>query len=347
MRDYYKSLSELDPNSESLSVTVIKGSGAGEKAILSNGKITFLSDRNGFLSAREKDIAALSYTGISGLDGSEIYTELIGHRKDLVVCGCGHVSIPIIKLAKMVDFHVTAIDDREEFIKNAEAAGADECISAPFDEALARIEGNPYTYFVIVTRGHHWDELCLKSICAKSSAYIGAMGSKRRVEVVKQNLLKEGIDESITDSIHAPIGLEIGSDTPEEIAVSIIAEIISIKNRKKDMAFPADILTEITGRNHTPPYPGHMMLSTIIRKEGSAPREAGTKMLVTDDGRMINTIGGGLLEAKIKARCLEILKDSKDSSPKPELLHLALNAGALSEEGEVCGGTVDVLLEKI
>lgn len=343
MNEFFRAIENCDPNSDSVSLTVISGESLGEKGVVTDGKIVCLSNGDGFIRAHENELAGITESGIHSIDGTEVYTEYVGHEKRLIVCGCGHVSIPIISLGKMVGFRVTAIDDRPEFGENAKKAGADEVISAPFNETLQSIESDQFTYYVIVTRGHHWDEECLKLICQKAHAYVGMMGSKRRVAIVKENLVKEGIDKDVMASVHSPIGLKIGSETPEEIAISILAEIIQVKNVKKDYAIPKDILSAINGTGHEEALPGRKILATIISKQGSAPREAGTKMLITEDA-IVNTIGGGLLESKIITKAREMLSSA---NAKPVLMHLTLSADAASLEGEVCGGVVDVFLEEI
>ncbi|MCR4656604.1 MAG: XdhC family protein [Lachnospiraceae bacterium] len=362
MNGYYKALKSCDPNEETITLTVINGDAAGEKAVISGEKPVYYSKENGFLKLHEKELCSLSGSGIVTVDGFQIYHEKLGHEKKLVICGCGHVSIPVIRLAKMVGFKVTAIDDRPEFADKAKEAGADLVISGTFKKALGSIDGDPFTYYVIVTRGHRWDEECLFEICGKKHAYIGMMGSKRRIAMAKESLLNEGIDRSIIDSLHSPIGLEIGSETPEEIAVSVMAEIIQVKNMNPDHPIPEDILAAInrqeteeaseeTEGTHTASGENgslntvnrKMILATIIRREGSAPREAGAKMLFTGDSA-INTIGGGLLEARAKKKALEMIEKG---AQKPEILHLELTADAAATEGEVCGGRVDILLEPV
>ena len=343
MNSYFRTLEKCDPNTVSVSVTVLSGVHIGEKAVISSGGFQYLSNENGFIRSHEEELFSVTESGIHSVDGTEIYTEFVGHEKKLVICGCGHVSMPIIHLGKMLGFKVTAIDDRPEFVDKAFAAGADEVIPASFSDALEQIESDLFTYYVIVTRGHHWDEVCLRSICGKPHAYVGMMGSARRVAVVRENLVKEGIDKNVMDGVHSPIGLKIGSETPEEIAVSIMAEIIKVKSEKKDYTVPRDILKAVNGSGHEEPLPGRKILATIISKEGSAPREAGTKMLVTKDG-IVNTIGGGLLEAQVINRSRELL--SSDSI-RPERLHLTLSADAASLEGEVCGGVIDFFLDEV
>ncbi len=343
MREFFKAIKSVDPDKECFSVTLLEGEGAGEKAVMSGGAPFYLSRPEGFIKAHLKELSD-ALPGCGSIDGSGYYKELIGHRKDMVICGCGHVSIPIIKLAKTVGFNVIAIDDRSEFVKNALKAGADQGIEDSFENALKGIKGNSFTYFVIVTRGHSYDEECLKEISSKPHAYIGAMGSKRRIAIVKENLINAGVDRQVIESLHSPIGLDIGSETPEEIAVSVLAEIISVKNKIRDSAFPKDIMTEILGTEHQSPYEGRMVLATIIRKSGSAPREVGTKILVTDQGKAVNTIGGGLMEAQVIKTAREILEKGAGAL---KVIRVGLDNDAASKEGEVCGGELDILLEMI
>lgn len=103
----------------------------------------------------------------------------------MVVCGAGHISIPIIRIGKMLGFHVTVIDDRLSFANTARKEGADTVICKPFGEALEEINGSTGHYFIIVTRGHRYDQDCLSQIIGKKNAYIGMIGSKVRVKLVK------------------------------------------------------------------------------------------------------------------------------------------------------------------
>ena len=97
-------------------------------------------------------------------------------------------------------------------------------ICAPFEEALDKIPGSTDTYFVILTRGHRYDQICLEKIAAKEHAYIGMIGSRRRTALVKQCLVEKGVDKKVLDAVYTPIGLDIGAQTPAEIGVAIIGE---------------------------------------------------------------------------------------------------------------------------
>ena len=161
--------------------------------------------------------------------GERIFQERISRPAKLVICGAGHVSMPIIRMGKMLGFHVTVVEDRPKFADDARRAEADQVYCEPFEDGLAKIKGDTDTWFVIVTRGHRYDTDCLRTILGKPRAYVGMMGSKRRTEIVKDQLEAEGVERDMLEAVHTPIGLKIAAETPEEIAVSIMAEIIQIK----------------------------------------------------------------------------------------------------------------------
>ena len=337
---FFEALDELNSNAENVAFTVIEGEGYGEKALFSGGAAKYFSNDDSFLTAHAADLTACRETGVFDLAGSSVYGELIGHEKELIVCGAGHVSMPVIRIGKMLNFRTTVIDDRAQFAKNAEAAGADSVLCSPFHEALEKIRGGQDSYFVIVTRGHQCDGECLRAILKKPYAYLGMMGSNRRVQIVKEALTREGLDVT---NLHAPIGLAIHAETPEEIAVSIMAEIIQVKNEKKNVTYPPSILRDILGTVHNP-LPGPKALCTIVMKNGAAPRDVGAKMLCNVEGKTIGTIGGGCTEAWV-TRCATAML--QEDNPEPVLVHADLTADEAVREGEVCGGTLDVWVEAI
>ena len=117
--------------------------------------------------------------------------------KKLVICGAGHVSIPVIQIGRMIGCTVTVLEDRPKFAYNARRAGADTVLCEPFEEGLKKIPGDPDIYFIIVTRGHRYDQVCLEKIMKKEHAYIGMMGSRARTVKVKQALLEQGADPQV------------------------------------------------------------------------------------------------------------------------------------------------------
>ncbi len=260
----------------------------------------------------------------------------------LVICGAGNVGLSLIRIAKLTGFYVICIDDREEFVRKAREAGADEGICADFADALRGIRGDAGTYFVVVTRGHQCDFDCLRAILRLPRAYAGMMGSRRRTVIMRQQLLQEGIPEEDLDELRAPIGLPIGSQTPEEIAVSILAEIIARKNKTApDTPLSRRLLDEL----QEPKVPA--ILATIIARSGSAPREVGTKMLIRADGTLEGTIGGGLSEAEVIRAGREMLCRKDKPDLHPVVIHVTFQDDPSVMDGMLCGGAQDVMMEYI
>ena len=138
----------------------------------------------------------------------------------------------------MVGFQVTVLEDRPKFADSARKEGADRVICAPYEKALAEEKLDEDTYVVIVTRGHRYDSACLYSVLDRKEecAYVGMMGSRRRTAIVKEQMIQLGISQEKVGKVCTPIGLAIGAETPEEIAVSILGEIIEVKNRSRAKA---------------------------------------------------------------------------------------------------------------
>lgn len=276
-----------------------------------------------------------------------LFCERIGRLPRLVVCGGGHVSVPIIRIGKMLGFAVTVLEDRLKFADHARQAGADIVRCGSFSEGLSHIRGNSDTWFVIVTRGHRYDTECLQAILGKMYAYVGMMGSRRRVDIVKNQLEKQGIRKEVLNGVHAPIGLRIGAQTPEEIAVSVMAEIIQIKSvQNKTVGYSQPLLSALVsskgerGGGDT----RQKVLATIISRKGSAPRDIGTKMLVFEDGNTIDTIGGGCVESQIIQKALLMMRVG---NPEFDICRVDMRTEDAEEEGMVCGGVVEVMLEKV
>lgn len=288
---------------------------------------------------------------------ARVFCERIGRTPKLTICGAGHVSMPVIRMGRMLGFRVTVIDDRPKFADDARRSGADRVLCEPFADALSRIEGDRDSWFVIVTRGHRFDTLCLDAILKKPSAYVGMMGSRRRVALVKEQLAGQGVSRGKLEQVHTPIGLSIGAQTPEEIAVSILAEIIQVKNSRNGQEgdagadvctgmYPEEILACIFGQGTggTEKAGQKKVLATIISRKGSAPRGAGTKMLVFEDGSTVDTIGGGCIESDIIQKALLMMRTG---DPDFQICTVNLTVDAAEEEGMVCGGVVEVMLERI
>ena len=158
------------------------------------------------------------------------YEENIGMRNIAYIIGGGHVGLAVSRILSTLEFYVVVIDDRSEVSTLIENTYADEIITIPFDEVRNCIPEGDSNYVVIMTPSHRADEIALKQLIHKELAYLGMMGSSRKVEEVFNNLKEAGITEEKLKKVHAPIGFPIKSNTPEEIAISIAAEIIQVKN---------------------------------------------------------------------------------------------------------------------
>lgn len=255
-------------------------------------------------------------------DLSLVKEEWFGEKPKLVIMGAGHVAYDLAKIASCLDFHIKVIDDRAEFANKERFPFADEVVCDSFDNLQQHLEENAFN--VVVTRGHKADFECVKRILGIPYRYIGMIGSRLKVQKTFENLAEAGVSEEKIKTVHAPIGLKIGAQTPAEIAVSILAEIISEKS-KMNMSCVSEELLSVKDKG---------TLCIIIGKSGSSPRDVGSMMFV-GDGYTVDTIGGGTIElAAIKdaAICDKIMIKEYDlSNEESEKL------------GMICGGRNTVL----
>lgn len=152
-------------------------------------------------------------------------------RVDLMIVGAGHVGRELARYAKEVDFRVTVIDDREKFCNEENVPWADDWIVGEFAETLPNLDVSSQTFCVIVTRGHNHDEEALLHLIQKQPGFLGMIGSKRKIRLIFDDLMRQGIAAEALEKVAAPIGLEIGSQTVPEIAISIVAQLINRRNR--------------------------------------------------------------------------------------------------------------------
>jgi xanthine dehydrogenase accessory factor len=159
----------------------------------------------------------------------DIFLEPILPAANLYIFGAGHVALNLYKTANNAGFDVTVVDDRDAYANRERFPDAKEVIAENFDQAMAGVAPNDSAYIVIVTRGHHDDMRVLRWAVQGPARYIGMIGSKRKTIAIFRELVKEGLAESLFDRVHAPVGLDIGAVTPEEIAIAITAELIAIR----------------------------------------------------------------------------------------------------------------------
>ena len=159
----------------------------------------------------------------------EILVEVVEPASTLLVVGGGHVGLAVGQLGAMLGMEVAIIDDREDYANEERFPYEANVICGDFGEELERFPITANTYIVLVSRGHKVDELALRTVAERGAGYVGMIGSKRRTRTVLQHLAEEGIDREALDSVFTPIGLDIGAETPEEIAVSVLGEIILVR----------------------------------------------------------------------------------------------------------------------
>jgi len=194
----------------------------------------------------------------------DIFVEPVLPAATLYIFGAGHVAHSLYNSAKVAGFDVNVIDDRASYANRERFPEAKEVIAQDFDQAMARLSPNETSYIVIVTRGHRHDMRVLRWAVQTRARYVGMIGSKRKTITIFRELLKEGIAEKLFERVHAPVGLDIGAITPEEIAVSITAELIAMRRgverplphmswfhwRKLGELVDEKILTTEKGREH-------------------------------------------------------------------------------------------------
>ncbi len=190
------------------------------KAVLEQAEI--------WLRREESRQVTLDLPGTSGK--AEVFFEVMPAVRKAIIVGAGHLAIPLVKFAKILGFHVTVIDDRVLYANRERFPDADEVLVGDMAETLRGIEITPQTYIVLITRGHQFDEPCLREVIHSPAKYIGMIGSKRRVKACFIRFRdEEGIPEELLKRVYAPIGLDIKAESPEEIALSIISEMVKVR----------------------------------------------------------------------------------------------------------------------
>jgi xanthine dehydrogenase accessory factor len=193
----------------------------------------------GTFGSSELDIEVVKRAGTLMPHGNEACLETLGEAEiflepypcppTLVLMGGGHVNKAVAPLAKTVGFQVYVIDDRPEFANHELFPDAKATIAKAFDEALSDVPLNRNTYIIVATRGHRDDDRALEAAVRTEARYLGLLGSKRKVILVFEELMKKGVAIERIKDIHAPIGLDIHARTPEEIALSIVAELVKFR----------------------------------------------------------------------------------------------------------------------
>ncbi len=160
----------------------------------------------------------------------KVFINILTSNAQLLVCGAGHIAAPLAQFAYRVGFHVTVLDDRSDFAHPSRFPNC-EVMAEDFTETLRAMSLSPSTYVVVITRGHEHDADCLAEILKKETAYVGLIGSRRRVRFVLEMLGRKGIPQERLNKVFSPIGLPIGAESPDEIALSIVSELVCVRRK--------------------------------------------------------------------------------------------------------------------
>lgn len=298
----------------------------------------------------EKSILALETGNIQFIKTSENEAYLIEPyfpEPQLIVFGGGHIAKPLVEFGKKVGFKLTVIDDRPSFANTERFPEADKVLCERFEKSFDFINFNKSTFVVIVTRGHRHDIDCLREVLKYEIGYVGMIGSKRRVKGVMDQLISEGYSKEVLAKVNSPIGIEIGAVTPEEIAISIIAEVIKyrrLSGKKTEGNIPTkvnwpefdkEVLNELSKEENCT-----KAIVTITSSKGSVPRKAGAKMVVWPHGKIVGSIGGGCSEGEVIIKAYEAIR-----SGRYHIENVDMTNEVVEEAGMVCGGTMEVLIE--
>lgn len=300
----------------------------------------------------EKSKYALETGNLQFIKVSEEKTYLIEPyfpEPNLIVLGGGHIAKPLVEFGAKAGFSVTVIDDRPSFANKQRFPHAENVICESFEKCFDLISLNQSSFVVIITRGHRHDMDCLRQTLKYNNAYVGMIGSKRRVKGVMEQLLSEGYSEEKLNKVNAPIGLDIGAVTPEEIAFSIISQVIQhrrlvdrntglIKASKTNWPeFDRDVLTKLSQEENTA-----KAVITIVSTKGSVPRKEGAKMIIGSNGEILGSIGGGCSEGEIINTARYMLRNNITYQTEK----IDMTGHIAEDEGMVCGGIMNVVIER-
>ena len=188
------------------------------------------------LSILGQDTAVFVNLPSAGPSEMRVFLETLNAPPTLYLFGGGHVSLSVARVARTAGFRVVVVDDRPAFASAERFPEADRTLVLPMESALAHLSVDRNSYIVAVTRGHQHDEPVIEQAIRTPAAYIGMIGSRRKVALMRRRLLERGATKEQLDQVHAPIGLSIGADSPGEIAVSIVAQMIEVRRRVRKPA---------------------------------------------------------------------------------------------------------------
>jgi xanthine dehydrogenase accessory factor len=268
-----------------------------------------------------------------------IFYEPVAGTERLIILGGGHIALPLCEFAAKTGFNVTVVDDRPQFANTTRFPYAQRVMCEAFGKAMAELKISDRDYVVLVTRGHRHDADCLRYLLNNCSPfYLGMIGSRRRVRGLFAMLEEEGYSRDLMQEVSTPIGLDIGAILPEEIAISILAELISYRRKSNQNIVNSDLDLNVVEYLAELTEPAAIV--TVMNTKGSTPRGAGAKMVVNPYGMVYGSIGGGCAEKDVINQAIRII-----GSGEYQLVNVDLTGDVAESEGMVCGGVMDILIE--
>jgi xanthine dehydrogenase accessory factor len=294
---------------------------------------------------------------------ADVFLTYCGPPPEAWLFGAGHIAQALAPLLSTLGWNVVVCDDRAEYVSEDRFPNVSARHAGAFlDSAQACAQRND-VWAVLVTRGHQHDIEILRTLAQNARPeephYTGMIGSKRRVNAVRKQMTEQGVSPDFLAKLHAPIGLPIGADSPQEIAIAIAAEMIAVRRGRRweptadGGTLPKERPPHLADtRNRTDLWRRAMAeiesgrsvaLATIVERRGSTPRGAGTQMLVFGNGSFAGTIGGGCGENIVLHKARELLLREERNA----LLDLDLTGTDPSDCADTCGGRYKVFLERL
>ncbi|HYF90696.1 MAG TPA: XdhC family protein [Symbiobacteriaceae bacterium] len=283
-----------------------------------------------------------------------VFTDPVLPPPQLLVAGAGHVAAALAPAALAAGFRVTVVDDRSEYAQPERFPGC-AVLCEEMAAVIQRLHTDATTFIVLAGRSHEKDKEALRAAVQQPAAYLGMVGSRRKVATLQKELLDAG-EATVwaMEQLRAPIGLDIGAETPAEIAVAIVAELVAVRRggsgvplskagrSEREAGVPAGTLegqrvwlalADALAQSEP------CALATIVSVRGSTPRSAGACMLVKGDGTLVGSVGGGKWEAEIRRVAL--------AAQAPGGRPVLLAPEYLNDMDMICGGAAEVFIEPL
>lgn len=315
---YYATLARLIKRGDIERRTVLTGPCIGSEALFFDNSL----------------LASLESGAIDWNDSAHL-TEHLSGSLEVVIFGAGHVGLEVGALCARLGLSYTVIDDRPQFCNRERFADAT-LLCIPYEEVFSATRPWVRPIFIIATRGHEHDHLCLAGCLSHPARYIGMIGSRAKVAKTFSLLKEEGFSDEELQAVHAPIGLKIGAVTASEIALSIMAEVVaSYRAEGKPVRLDHALLAMQAERAH--------IAVRVVAKGGSAPAEVGFSLALFEDGTTAGTIGGGVVEARAieEARLM-----ARDLGRADHITAFDLSDREAASIGMICGGSIEVLFQR-